>query len=94
MRIEAISSNRERFLELLLIADPSEVIIQSYLGRDHLFVLFEDAEAYGIVHLDPLRDKVIEIKNIAIQKGVRGKGRGKQLLTHAIVLVMNNALKK
>ncbi|MHB1653031.1 MAG: GNAT family N-acetyltransferase [Desulfitobacteriaceae bacterium] len=76
MRIEAISSNRERFLELLLIADPSEVIVRSYFGRGHLFVLFEGDEAYGVVHLDPLRDNVMEIKNIAIQEGVRGKGRG------------------
>lgn len=84
MRIETIHSDRERFMELLLIADPSEEIVSGYLGRGHLFVLFAEDRALGVVHLDPLEGDEIEIKNIAVQEGEQGKGWGKQLLAHAI----------
>jgi hypothetical protein len=51
--IQAIEQRRERFLDLLLLADPSVELVQQYLAEGHLFVLYEKGEACGVVHLLP-----------------------------------------
>lgn len=94
MRIESITSDRERFLDLLLLADPSKEIVSSYIGRGYLFVLFEEEQALGVLHLDPLENNVIEIKNIAIKAGAQGKGWGKQLIAHAIDFCQTKGFEK
>ncbi len=84
MRIEAIKEQREHFLVLLLLADPSVEIVQEYLERGELFVLFEQDEACGVLHLDPHDDRLIEIKNVAVKENMQGRGYGKMLVRHAI----------
>ena len=39
--IKAIEHGRERFLDLLLLADPSQEVILGYLREGYLFVLLE-----------------------------------------------------
>ena len=82
--IQEIEQNRERFLDLLLLADPSVELVQSYLAEGHLFVLFEQGEAYGVVHLIPQTATVMEVKNIAVKEEAQGRGYGKRLLQYAL----------
>ena len=41
MKIEKITSDKKRFLELLLLADEQESMIDRYLERGELFVMYE-----------------------------------------------------
>ena len=52
--IQEVKHSRERFLDLLLIADPSEKIVQQYLPKGHLFAFLNEGEAIGVVHLIPI----------------------------------------
>jgi ribosomal protein S18 acetylase RimI-like enzyme len=80
--IKAIVHGRERYLNLLLLADPSEEMVLKYLGEGFLFVLFEGDEAYGVIHLAPQEGNVIEIKNMAVKQEAQGHGYGKKLVQH------------
>jgi len=82
--IQEIEYNREHFLDLLLLANPSLEIVQQHLANGHLFVLFEQEEAYGAVHLIPQTNTIMEVKNIAIKEEAQGHGYGKKLLNYAL----------
>ena len=81
--IQAIEQGRERFLDLLLLADSSVELVQQYLAEGHLFVLYEKGEACAVVHLLPQTATVMEVKNIAV-KEAQGCGYGKRLLGDAL----------
>lgn len=81
--IKEITANRERFLDLLLLADPEEAVVLAYLDKGHLFVLYEQGQPYGVILLLPHDPQTIEIKNIAIREDAQGQGYGKQLISHA-----------
>ena len=83
-KIQAIENDRERFLALLLLADPSLELVQQYLMKGYLFVLFERDTACGVVHLLPQTSNTIEIKNIAVKEDMQGCGYGKRLLNYAL----------
>jgi ribosomal protein S18 acetylase RimI-like enzyme len=82
--IQEIEQNRERFLDLLLLADPSVELVQHYLAEGHLFVLFDQGEACGVLHLIPQTATVMEVKNIAVNENAQGQGYGKRLLQYAL----------
>ncbi len=82
--IQAIEQGRERFLDLLLLADPSVELVQQYLAEGHLFVLYEKGEACGVVHLLPQTATIMEVKNIAVKEEAQGCGYGKRLLRYAL----------
>lgn len=92
--IRAIEQNRERFLDLLLLADPSEKMVKQYIAKGHLFVLFENDEAYGVIHLLPQSSSVMEIKNVAVKEEVQGRGYGKKLVQHALTFCKQQGYQK
>jgi len=92
--IQEIRHSRERFLDLLLLADPSLEIVQQYLSEDHLFVLSEQGEAIGVVHLIPQSGTVMEVKNIAVKEEAQGHGYGKRLLHYALNFSQQQGYKK
>ncbi|HEK9102553.1 GNAT family N-acetyltransferase [Bacillus pfraonensis] len=69
---------------LLLLADPSEEQIHSYLNRGLIYVAKEEEKIVGIYVLLETRPQTMEIMNIAILEELQGKGIGKQLVQHAI----------
>lgn len=93
-RIESIEDKRERFLDLLLLADPSLELVRTYLGKGYLFALFEEDEPYAVVHLLPQTDSSIEIKNIAVQTEMQGQGYGKSLLGFALAFCRQQGYEK
>ena len=82
--IQEVKHSRERFLDLLLIADPSEKIVQQYLPKGHLFAFLNEGEAIGVVHLIHTSGTVMEVKNIAVKEEEQGNGYGKRLLQFAL----------
>jgi ribosomal protein S18 acetylase RimI-like enzyme len=70
--------------ELMLLADPDEHVINSYIGRSECFVMELNNEIIGVYLLLPTRPFTVELVNIAISDSCQGKGYGKQLVLHAI----------
>ncbi len=94
MHIEEIFENRDRFMGLLLLADPSPTMVRVYLERGYLFALYEQDKPYGVIHLDPYNSEVIEIKNIAVQEESQGRGYGKRLIQYTIKRCRHDGYKK
>jgi aminoglycoside 6'-N-acetyltransferase I len=69
--------------ELLLLADPSKGIIDSYLMTSDVYIAESGADIIAVYILYPVDQEIIEIKNIAVAKNHQGQGIGKFLLSHA-----------
>lgn len=71
-------------MDLLLLADPDQEIILSYLDRSSVFLMeSEKGELIGVYLLLPTRPHTVEIVNIAVSEKFQGQGFGKKLLAHA-----------
>ncbi|KAB2443557.1 GNAT family N-acetyltransferase [Bacillus luti] len=69
---------------LLLLADPSERQINTYLQRGLTYVAKQEDRVVGVYVLLETRPKTMEIMNIAVVEYMQGKGIGKKLLKHAV----------
>lgn len=94
IHIEHIDQERERFLPLLLEADPSEEMVKRYLGKGYLLVLMLEGESRGVVHLLPTDHEVIEVKNIAVARNFQGQGLGRKLLEYTITFAKQLGYKR
>ena len=69
---------------LLELADPSRMIVESYVRNGHVYVGEEADEIIGVYVMKETGKVVMEIMNIAIAESFQGKGLGKRLISHAI----------
>ncbi|PDY46579.1 GNAT family N-acetyltransferase [Bacillus pseudomycoides] len=81
--MECISQDKAP-MSLLLLADPSERQINSYLKRGLLYIAKCEENVIGVYVLLETRPQTMEIMNIAVSEELQGQGLGKQLLQHAI----------
>ncbi|MBT3318879.1 MAG: GNAT family N-acetyltransferase [Clostridia bacterium] len=72
--IQKITADKYDYMDLLLIADPSEKAIAKYLGDSDLFVMFEADKPVCVAVVKKVSDNICEIKNIAVTKMRRGYG--------------------
>lgn len=79
MKIEKITNDRKRFLDLLLLADEQENMIDKYLARGDMFALYDDG-LKSICVVVPIDKETCELKNIATYKEYQGKGYGRALI--------------
>ncbi len=79
MEIKEIREKKKQFLPLLLLADEQEDMIDRYLDRGTMYVLYEDGVKCECVVTDE-GDGILEIKNIATEPESQGKGYGKALI--------------
>lgn len=82
MKVERISVDKKRFLELLLLADEQENMIDRYLERGEVFALYDNDDLKSICVITTEEGGVCELKNIATHEAHQGKGFGKRLLTY------------
>lgn len=78
--IEKIEENKKKYLDLLLLADEQENMIDEYLERGEVFVLFEEEAAISIAVVTDEENGVFEIKNLATRPEDQGKGYGKRMV--------------
>ncbi|MDR7313902.1 GNAT family N-acetyltransferase [Brevibacillus nitrificans] len=71
-------------LDLLLLADPSQKLVEEYLKRGICYIAQEADAIYGVYMLLPTRPDTIELVNIAVAEARQGQGLGKRLVLHAI----------
>ncbi|WP_068618962.1 GNAT family N-acetyltransferase [Paenibacillus tuaregi] len=71
-------------MELLLLADPDEQMVQSYIHKSSVYTLVVDQQILGVCVLLPRSPEEAEIVNIAVHEQAQGRGFGKKLLQHTI----------
>lgn len=81
--IVRVEGDREKYLDLLLLADPEERVVRAYLDQGWLFALVESNELRGVMLLLEHNPQTLEVKNIAVDERFQNKGYGKQLLETA-----------
>ena len=82
--IRPLAKNEPVPYELLLLADPSKEMIDSYLPGSTVYVAQSEERIIGEYVLYPLGGKAAEVKNIAVESPLQGQGIGKLLLMHAV----------
>ncbi|MBQ3269344.1 MAG: thymidine kinase [Clostridia bacterium] len=86
LEIRRIAAGKEDYMPLLLDADPSERLVRDYLDAGELYALFVDGKPVGEMVLVARWDGEMELKNLAVSEGQRGRGYGAALVRHAFQL--------
>jgi ribosomal protein S18 acetylase RimI-like enzyme len=71
-------------IDLLLLADPSEELVRSYIKRGQCWIAKVDNEVVGVYVLLETRPETVELVNVAVREDMQGKGIGKKLVLHAV----------
>lgn len=84
MKIKSITTNKKRFLPLLLLADEQESMIDRYLGRGELFVMYDkqETEAVAVAVVTNEGNGIYELKNLAVAPSFQRKGYGRQMVEY------------
>lgn len=83
LTIVAPGPERERFLDLLLLADESEQQVRSYMNEGDLYAFSPDPEGVaGMILAIPEADadRTVELKAVAVSPDRQGQGVGKRML--------------
>lgn len=83
MEFRQVLENKNEFIDLLLLADEQESMVDKYLEQGDMFVCF-DPEPVGECVVVDLGNGVYEIKNLATDPTVHGKGYGKALIDYVM----------
>lgn len=81
--IVQITEDKKQYLDLLLLADEQESMIDRYLERGDMFVLY-DSVVKAICVVTDEGDGVCELKNIAVEPAFQKQGYGKKLVNYLI----------
>lgn len=84
MKIRKICGDELAPMDLLLLADPSQDIVEEYVSRGECFVAESDQQIIGVYVLIPTRPGTAELVNVAVAEEHHGKGIGKLLVMDAI----------
>jgi len=82
--ISKLNSNKDAPMDLLLLADPSEKLVKSYLNKGICYTAEMDGVTVGVVLLMETKPQTIEVMNLAVKEQFQNKGIGKQLLLFVI----------
>lgn len=81
MNIRQITSDKRRFLPLLLMADEQESMIDRYLTHGEMFAMYtNDSTPVCIAVVTDECNGVCELKNIAVEPIHRRHGYGRQMI--------------
>lgn len=81
MEIHKIETNKKKYLDLLLLADEQESMIDRYLERGDMFVMFNtDLEPVSSAVVTDEGDSVCELKSLAVSPQYQRKGYGKKMV--------------
>jgi N-acetylglutamate synthase-like GNAT family acetyltransferase len=81
-------------MDLLLLADPSEEKIRSYLPRSRCFVASKNGGVVGVCVIQPLDAGTYELMNIAVHPSHQNFGHGTMLLKWVINFFHNSGAKQ
>ncbi len=77
-----VTGSAQRYMPLLLEADPSRALVESYLARGELWAC-EDARGPACVALImPVGADEVELMNLCTRQDLRGRGLGRAMVEH------------
>lgn len=80
-QIKQVSTDKKQFLSLLLLADEQESMIDRYLDRGDLFVMYvNEATWIAVAVVTEEEEGVYELKNLAVDPVYQRKGIGRQMV--------------
>lgn len=77
---------KEKYMYLLLEADPEQEVVEKYLKDSNIYGIFEADNVMSIIVITKVDNDICELKNIATIKEARGKGYGKKLIEQIATL--------
>lgn len=92
--IRKIKNSSERPWDLLLLADPSKKIVESYLKSGETYIALNEDKIIGVYVLVKQSNDTCELKNIAVAEQHQGQGLGKTLVLDAIKIAKQLGAKK
>ena len=81
MHIEQVTDNKREYLPLLLLGDEQERMVDRYLDRCDLYILW-DNDVRGVCAVTLEGNHTCEVKNLAITPTHQRKGYGRALLEY------------
>ena len=82
--ISKLKSNANAPMDLLLLADPSEELVKSYLQKGICYTAQMKGETVGVVLIMETKPSTMEVMNLAVKEELQNNGIGKQLLLYVI----------
>ncbi|HIT73539.1 GNAT family N-acetyltransferase [Tyzzerella sp. An114] len=79
MKIIEVKENKKKYIELLILADEQEDMIDKYIDKGTMFILYDNGVKSECIITDE-GNGVVEIKNIATLPEYQNKGYGKYLI--------------
>lgn len=77
-----ITSDKRRFMPLLLVGDESEDMICRYIEASDLYVGFSGEVAVAVCATLAIDETVVEVKNLAVSTDFRHRGIGRSMLRY------------
>lgn len=84
MFIRKLNKHEKPPMDLLLLADPSQKLVEEYVQRGECYIAESSDQMIGVYVLLPTRPETVELVNIAVAEKQQGRGIGKQLVMNAI----------
>lgn len=82
LAIREVAANKRLYMPLLLEGDESVTMIDRYLDRGRLYAGFLGDKAVAVCVITKESDGLVEVKNLAVDSGVRRRGYGRQMLRY------------
>ena len=82
MEFQTISDNKRAYLPLLLLGDEQEDMIDRYLDRGTLYVLYDGGVLRATCVVTEEGGGTFEIKNLAVEPGSQRRGYGRAMVDH------------
>lgn len=82
MKIEKIEEDKEKYIDLLLEADPDENVVKKYIDNGDMYIGIRDDEVVCEIIIIKVNDEECELKNIATVEKYRGKGYAQEMIKY------------
>lgn len=82
MKIEKVESNKEKYMNLLLEADPEAEVVKQYISKGDMYIGKEGNKVVCEILITKVNNEECELKNIATLQEYRGKGYAKELIKY------------
>lgn len=84
IKIIKLECNKDAPMDLLLLADPSEELVRSYLQKGVCYTAQMNEEVVAVILIMETKSRTIEVMNLAVKEEYQNKGIGKKLLMYVI----------
>lgn len=82
LKVIKIEKNKNKYINLLLEADPDSSVVSKYIEKGEMYVIEEQGKALAEIVITEVDNETCELKNIATLSEARGRGLAKILIKY------------